>query len=89
MLPFAKPRDREGKLTLTPVARRQKRLELYCTQGKRCAECGCWMTLTPDCMNTATLDHKRPQPAGCAKDDRDENLQCLCWKCNTEKGSRR
>lgn len=40
-------------------------------------------------MNSATLDHIKPQPAGCFKDDRDENLRIICWADNARKGSKR
>lgn len=87
--PLLKPQQISGKITLTPKQRARKRLKLYRDQGARCAECGGWMIWESGFMNSATLDHITPQPAGCAKDDRDENLRLICWKDNYEKGSKR
>lgn len=84
-----KPNQIEGKVTLTPKQRARKRLKLYRDQGARCAACGKYMYWDSGWANSATLDHIKPQPAGCAKDDRDENLRVVCWGCNSEKGSRR
>jgi 5-methylcytosine-specific restriction endonuclease McrA len=86
---FPKPNDMEGKVTLTPDERRLRKLELLNVQHMKCATCGTRLTLKPGFFNSAELDHIKPQPAGCAKDDRDENLQVLCWKCNAEKSSKR
>lgn len=90
LLPFPKPIHKEQRETKTPAERRAKKIELFYKQGKRCAECDCWMTLTQGFMNSAELDHITPQPAGCSKDDSDKNLQVLCHRCNCcIKGSRR
>ena len=86
---FPKPSEAEGKITLTPRQRRAKRDALYREQKGLCASCKCHMTLMPFHLNSAELDHIKPQPAGCKKDDRDENLQVLCAACNGRKGSRR
>ena len=90
MIPdLRKPKDREGKITLSPSQRRAKRDTLYVSQGERCASCGCQMTLKPYHFNSAELDHIKPQPAGCAKRDNEDNLQVLCNQCNSKKGSKR
>ena len=86
---FPKPSQKEGKITLTPRQRRIKRDVLYTEQMGLCAECRCHMTLLPFHLNSAELDHIKPQPAGCKKDDNDDNLQVLCHDCNFRKGSRR
>lgn len=86
---WLKPSEAEGKVTLSVRERREKKLELYEKQGWRCAQCGCRLHLELGRWNTAELDHIRPQPMGCAKDDRESNLQVLCHRCNAEKGSQR
>jgi len=89
-LAFPKPKDVEHKLTLSPDARRKK-LDKFCeAQKMRCVTCQCRMTREPYRLNTATLGHRNPQPAGCAKDDSDDNLLgAQCFKCNAERGSKR
>ena len=86
---FPKPSELEGKVTLSTGKRRKKLDELCAKQNMLCAISGKRMTRTQGLWNTATLDHRRVQPAGCKKDDRDSNLQAVCWKENFEKGSRR
>jgi 5-methylcytosine-specific restriction endonuclease McrA len=88
-MPFQKPAAAEGKLTLSP-AQRKLRLDALCrAQGGLCAICGRRMTREYGYLRTATLDHIKPQPAGCAKDDRPENHQAVCFECNAKKGSQR
>lgn len=84
-----KPNQIEGKVTLSPKQRAAKRLKLYREQGMLCAECGQFMVWQQGFFNTATLDHVKPEPAGCAKNDADDNLRVICWIENVEKGSRR
>ena len=91
MIPdLRKPKDREGKITLTSRQRRVL-LDEHCEkQNMRCAACGQAMTRKPYHMNTATLGHQTPQPMGCKKDDRPENIiGAICWKDNYEQGSKR
>lgn len=85
-----KPHQLEGKVTLTPKQRAQKRWELFEKQCGICA-CGCGR---PMCwlqgeMETATLEHIIPEPAGCPKRDNDDNLCVTRYECNMRKGSRR
>lgn len=84
-----KPHQKEGRITLTAKQRADKREELFIAQSGICLECNEGMTDIPGFMNSVTLDHKTPQPAGCKKDDRDENLRAICWRCNSIKGSKR
>jgi 5-methylcytosine-specific restriction endonuclease McrA len=84
---FPKPGAR--KVTLSMEERGRKRTELFHRQHGRCAACGRWMSLEPGRMDSATLDHVAPEPMGCAKNDGDDNLRVVCWKCNYEKGSKR
>lgn len=86
-----KPHQQEGRVTLTDKQRAAKREELFIAQSGICAEkeCGQSMIWEPGFMNSASLDHITPQPAGCKKDDRDENLRIICWSCNSKKGSKR
>lgn len=87
---FPKPSEIEGKVTLSPEDRKRMKLGFFVAQKGRCCTCGDRMTLEAGYPNTATLGHKNPQPMGCAKDDRLENLLgAQCWKCNTERGSKR
>ena len=90
MRAFPKPSEREGKQTLSPKQRKAL-LDAHCEkQGMRCITCSQPMTRKPYHMNTATLGHRNPQPAGCKKDDRPANiLGAQCWKCNYEQGSKR
>lgn len=84
-----KPFQQENRITLTERQRAKKRRELYNSQFGICAECGQTMIWEPGFMNSASLDHITPQPAGCKKDDRDKNLRVICWADNAKKGSRR
>lgn len=84
-----KPHQQEGRITLTERQRREKREELFVAQCGMCLQCHIHMTDIAGFMNSATLDHITPQPAGCSKDDRDENLRVICWACNAKKGSQR
>ncbi len=87
---FLKPSQLEGKITLTPRQRAKKRLELFGKQGGICA-CGCGkiMSWSQGSMDTATLEHIVPEPAGCPKRDNDDNLCVTRWECNVKKGSKR
>lgn len=90
MLPaFPKPHQAEGKVTLSPKERAKKRVELYYKQRGICADCGGTMTLQHDRMDSCTLDHIIPEPAGCPKNDADSNLRDVCFQCNSNKGSKR
>lgn len=91
MQAFPKPKDVEGKETLTSAERRKKKIELFREQSGLCANPKCFraMTLEPGYFYSAELDHIEPEPAGCAKRDNDDNLQLLCHECNREKGSKR
>jgi HNH endonuclease len=40
-------------------------------------------------FGSATLDHIRPEPAGCKKRDNDDNLRAVRYDCNSDKGSKR
>ena len=54
-------------------------------QGGRCAICGCKMPFA-----CATSDHITPRGmGGSTRDDRQANIQAACFKCNSEKGSKR
>ncbi len=90
MLPFDKPSVREGRVSLSPKQRKAL-LDRFCAkQAMLCVTCNCRMTREVGVMNTATLGHRNPQPAGCKKDDRPENLLgAQCWSCNTKRGSKR
>jgi hypothetical protein len=85
-----KPKDREGKITLS-VRERNALLNALCErQDDFCAVCGKWMTRKPYHMNTATLGHDKPEPMGCAKRDNTDNLnKAICWQCNVNQGSKR
>lgn len=89
LLAFPKPKDAEGKVTLSPAQRKVRLNALCCSQAGLCAICGRQMTREYGSLRTATLDHITPQPAGCAKDDRPENHQAACFECNSKKGSKR
>jgi hypothetical protein len=85
-----KPAEREGRETLTASQRRECKLKHFRKQKGKCCSCGRPMTLEPGWLNTATLGHRNPQPAGCSKDDRPENiLGCQCFLCNAKQGSKR
>ena len=86
---FPKPSEREGKIVLTKAQERKKLDELCAKQNNCCARCGIIMVRGVDSLNTATLDHIKPEPAGCKKRGNDSNLEALCWLCNTQKGSKR
>jgi 5-methylcytosine-specific restriction endonuclease McrA len=54
-------------------------------QLHHCAACGIRLGLS-----LAVADHIQPRGMGGGKrDDRQENIQALCWQCNSLKGSRR
>ena len=91
MIPdLRKPKDREGKITLNPRERKALLDKLCEEQNMRCCYCPELMTRKPYHMNTATLSHRFPQPMGCAKDDRLENIDgAACWLCNYKRGSKR
>jgi len=75
MIPdLRKPSAKEGKISLNPRQRRAKRDALYSRQGGRCAICSCYMTPKPYHLNSAELDHVKPEPAGCQK--RDASFMC-------------
>ena len=87
---FQKPADREGKITLSPGARRKLLDKLCAKQKNRCARCRCEMTRITGELNTATLGHDRPEPMGCKKRDNPDNLnKAICWRCNMVQGSKR
>ena len=86
---FPKPHQKEHKITLSQAERRKRLDELCEKQHMRCAGCGNRMTREPFRMNSAELDHIKPEPAGCKKNDNPENHQALCHKCNYLKGSKR
>ena len=85
-----KPHQLEGKITLTQAQRAKKRAELYRKQSGQCAD-GCQkpMIEMQGYMDSATLEHIIPEPAGCKKRDNDDNLCVTRWECNMRKGSRR
>lgn len=83
------PKPSAGKVTLTPAQRKVKREKLFREQKGRCCYCECRMTLEPFLMNSCTLEHIVPEPAGCAKNDADSNLKAACFACNANKGSKR
>jgi len=87
--PLLKPYQLEGRITLSPRERAKKRVQFYYAQRGLCADCSKGMSLQPDRMDSCTLDHIVPQPAGCKKDDRDDNLRAVCFECNAKKGSKR
>lgn len=90
LLPFAKPKDIEGKVTLSPAQRRALKDKLYAQQNGFCCTCGRPMVKLAGYPNTATLGHRNPEPMGAAKRDNDDNiLGCQCWSCNTQRGSKR
>lgn len=84
-----KPWQAEGRVRLTKAQERKERDRLYREQNGLCAECGRFMLKGPGFRTSVTLDHKVPQPAGCFKDGRPENLRAVCWDCNAKKGSKR
>lgn len=86
---YPKPREIEQKIELTPKQRRAKKFELCRKQKWRCANCNCIVIMDWGYWNSCELDHIVPEPAGCKKNDADSNLQVLCRKCNSEKGSKR
>lgn len=87
---FLKPSQIEGKITLTPKERAQKRFDLFVQQKGICADgCGKPMLLSLGSFDSATLDHIRPEPKGCPKRDNNDNLRVIRWECNMKKGSRR
>jgi hypothetical protein len=88
--PLLKPNQLEGKTTLTPKQRAEKRKELFKKQRGICA-CGCGQQMSDDhgYFSSATLEHVIPEPMGCKKNDNDSNLAAFRWDCNVNKGSRR
>lgn len=57
----------------------------WCAQRHRCALCDRRLSL-----RAATVDHIAPRGMGAGRrDDRRENIQAVCWECNSEKGSKR
>jgi len=85
---FPKPKDLEGKVTLAArKARSQLDLKII-EQNNKCAICGGEMDASSE-YYMPTRDHIKPEPAGCAKDDRDENIRAAHWICNYRKGSKR
>lgn len=87
---FPKPYQAEGIVTFNAKQRAVKRRYLFDEQCGICA-CGCGqnMTWTVGQMDSATLEHRVINKAGCRKDDRPENLSVWRWDCNSLKGSRR
>ena len=87
---FPKPKDLEGKVTLT-AKQRSELLDAFCEkQQTKCCRCRCEMIREAGHMNTATLGHRRPEPMGARKRDNPDNIEgALCWKCNYEQGSKR
>lgn len=87
---FPKPCELEGIETKTAKQKRATRTTLFIQQGALCG-CGCGrrMTLEADRMDSCTLDHQKPNKAGCRKQDADWNLKAYRWDCNFKKGSRR
>jgi len=84
-----KPRDSEGRKKLSASDAR-KQLDRKCAeQGNCCHYCNAPLTREPGQPNTAVREHAKPQPAGCSKDDSDDNIVAACWACNGEKGSKR
>lgn len=89
MRAFPKPSEIEKRVQLSKVGQREQLNRKFVEQDGLCAICGCRMNRIYGDMRCATRDHITPQPAGCKKDDSENNIQIVCWKCNYEKGSRR
>ena len=89
MRSFPKPSEIEDKITLTPKQRAAKLQELCARQNWRCANCKREMRMQWGWLDSAELDHRKPEPMGCKKRDNDDNLQALCATCNGIKGSKR
>lgn len=85
--PLLKPKDLEGRITLSKKAKKARLLALYASQGGRCYLCGCQMSLLPGELYSAVLEHIQPGKMGGCKDDSDSNTKASCWKCNSRKGS--
>lgn len=87
---FPKPSQLEGLITLTTKQRAEKRKALFVKQNGICA-CGCGKPMSEEYgrMDSCTLEHIEPQPAGHAKNDRDDNLCATRWDHNVAKGSKR
>src|SRR5271166_2379289 len=69
-----KPRDSEGRKKLSASDAR-KQLDRKCAeQGNCCHYCNAPLTREPGQPNTAVREHAKPQPAGCSKDDSDDNI---------------
>jgi hypothetical protein len=88
-LAFQKPKDQEGKVTLSKRKCREQLERKIREQRNLCHYCVRPMNRIPGNLRCATRDHVTPQPAGCAKDDRDENIVAACFECNMNKGSQR
>ena len=87
---FAKPKELEGRTLVLSEKQKREQLERKChAQRGQCYWCGIAMTRDFGHLRTATRDHLKPQPMGCAKDERDSNIVAACWYCNYQKGSRR
>jgi len=61
---------------------REKRIEIFERDGYRCVICGA----SAKTGTTLEIDHKIPISKGGTSED--ENLQTLCFECNSGKGSR-
>ena len=81
-----KPKEREGKVTLKAKDQRAQLLRKITEQHGLCYWCKVPLGAG---LRYPTRDHVQPQPAGCAKDDRDSNVVAACWSCNFQKGSKR
>lgn len=84
-----KPYQIEGRTQLTKARQKAQLERKIIEQDGRCYYCGGVMNRIPGDMRCATRDHLKPQPMGCAKDDRDENIVASCWADNYKKGSKR
>ena len=79
LLPFAKPKDREGRIILSKGDYRRLRKQVYSEQGKACARCRrrIWT------LAEMELNHKRLRKmGGGSRDDRRENVEGLCQDCH-------
>lgn len=86
---FPKPIQAEGRVKLSPKQCREQLQRKIKEQHDLCARCHSPMYGSPGTLMSPTRDHIRPQPAGCRKDDSDDNIQAVHWICNFEKGSKR
>ena len=75
-LPFDKPKNIEGRVTLSPSELTKLKTKIWHEQNRNCPRCGRTIWVVSD----GELHHKRKRSLG--RDDRRENLEVICAGCH-------